>query len=188
MTLFPVHANLRTAGSLPSLDMPHHLRADEWCQYREGVTVKPPQSEDSSDVKKLRKRETEGTPDTVSSPLETSVNCGLRQRVTVAAPIPPDTRVTLKFAAKEAPESSMDPLQAEAVSPDAPREEAGYYWGYSVRQCSSISNIFTESPYDGGYDLTFGTSERGVPVSKTTSQALPKFKHMLVVFRRCRWS
>ncbi|KAL2353847.1 deoxyribose-phosphate aldolase [Cryomyces antarcticus] len=182
MTLFPVHANLRTAGSLPSLDMPHHLRADEWCQYREGVTVKPPQSEDSSDVKKLRKRETEGTPDTVSSPLETSVNCGLRQRVTVAAPIPPDTRVTLKFAAKEAPESSMDPLQAEAVSPDAPREEAGYYWGYSVRQCSSISNIFTESPYDGGYDLTFGTSERGVPVSKTTSQALPKFKHMLVVF------
>ncbi|TKA70951.1 hypothetical protein B0A49_04646 [Cryomyces minteri] len=182
MTLFPVHANLRTAGSLPSLDMPHHLRADEWCQYREGVTVQTPQSEDSSDVKKVRKRETERASNTVSSPVETAVNCGLRQRVTVAAPIPPDTRVTLKFATKEAPESSMGPLQAEAVSPDAPREEAGYYWGYTVRQCSSISSIFTESPYDGGYDLTFGTSERGMPVSKISSQALPKFKHMLIVF------
>src|SRR5436305_6986544 len=37
--LFPIHPNLRTAGTLPSLDMPHHMRADDWCQYREGVTV-----------------------------------------------------------------------------------------------------------------------------------------------------
>jgi predicted SPOUT superfamily RNA methylase MTH1 len=37
--LFPMHPNLRTAGTLPSLDMPHHCRADEWCDYREGVVV-----------------------------------------------------------------------------------------------------------------------------------------------------
>lgn len=37
--LFPMHPNLRTAGTLPSLDMPHHPRADEWCDYREGVVV-----------------------------------------------------------------------------------------------------------------------------------------------------
>src|ERR1700736_5521249 len=36
--LFPLHPNLRTAGTLPSLDLPHHLRADEWCSHREGVT------------------------------------------------------------------------------------------------------------------------------------------------------
>lgn len=37
--LFPMHPNLRTAGALPSLDMPHHPRSDEWCDYREGVVV-----------------------------------------------------------------------------------------------------------------------------------------------------
>ena len=25
---------------MPSLDMPHHLRATEWCEYREGVTTR----------------------------------------------------------------------------------------------------------------------------------------------------
>lgn len=34
-----MHPNLRTAGALPSLDMPHHPRSDEWCDYREGVVV-----------------------------------------------------------------------------------------------------------------------------------------------------
>jgi methyltransferase len=37
--LFPMHPNLRTAGALPSLAMPHHLLPDEWCDYREGVVV-----------------------------------------------------------------------------------------------------------------------------------------------------
>ena len=37
--MFPSNPYLRTAGALPSLDMPHHLRRDEWCQYREGITL-----------------------------------------------------------------------------------------------------------------------------------------------------
>jgi methyltransferase len=38
-TLFPLHPNLRMAGQLPSLDMPHHPHPNEWIPYREGVTI-----------------------------------------------------------------------------------------------------------------------------------------------------
>ncbi|RMZ81041.1 hypothetical protein DV738_g2448, partial [Chaetothyriales sp. CBS 135597] len=92
--LFPMHPNLRTAGTLPSLDLPSHVRINEWSPYR-------------------RKR-------------------------------PP----------------------AVAVSPATPREQDGYYWGYSVRISASLSAVLTECPFDGGYDLSFGTSERGQPLSE----------------------
>jgi len=32
-----MHSDLRYVGILPPLDTPHHLRATEWCNYREGV-------------------------------------------------------------------------------------------------------------------------------------------------------
>lgn len=38
--LFPLHPNLRLAGLLPGLDMPHHPHKDEWLPYREGFTTK----------------------------------------------------------------------------------------------------------------------------------------------------
>ena len=40
--LFPLHQNLRLAGKLPSLDMPHHPHPKEWIPYREGVTISRP--------------------------------------------------------------------------------------------------------------------------------------------------
>lgn len=153
-TLFPMHPNLRTAGTLPSLDMPHHLRANEWCEYREGVT-------------------------THSSPAGTVVDIGLPETTLLRdVEIPPKARVTVKLDDNNRSSSST----AEAVSPSTPREAAGYYWGYSVRRCSSLSNVFTESPFDGGYDLSFGTSERGTALSSILPQGTPSFKHMLIVF------
>jgi hypothetical protein len=47
------------------------------------------------------------------------------------------------------------------VSPTSPRDEAGIYWGYTTRLASSIGAIFDECPYEGGYDVKVGTSERG---------------------------
>ena len=35
--LIGMHPELRYAGMLPPLDAPHHLRASEWGEYREGV-------------------------------------------------------------------------------------------------------------------------------------------------------
>jgi methyltransferase len=131
--------------------MPHHLRANEWCEYREGVTIDEPTRSGSK------------------------VDVGLPQRYSIpGVQIPPRTRVTVQL--------NEQGTEADAVAPTAPKEEAGYYWGYAVRRCSSLSTVFTECPYDGGYDASFGTSERGEPVSKILDSKPAKPEHMLVVF------
>lgn len=90
--------------------------------------------------------------------------------------IPEYTRLTLKFRSQD-PSDGADP-----VAPSAPREDSGYYWGYSVRRCNSLSAVFTECPFDGGYDLSFGMSERGAVLSDVLQQDVPKYGHLLVVF------
>ncbi|KAI9046809.1 hypothetical protein LZ554_008890 [Drepanopeziza brunnea f. sp. 'monogermtubi'] len=162
--LFPLHGNLRTAGTLSSLDLPHHLRSDEWCPYREGVTL--PGADEHG----------------------TFVEAGLRIPVTVKEQIPEKTRVTLKFSeGAEAANKDLNAptIDAEPVNPNDPREEAGYYWGFNVRKAGSLSDVFTECPYEGGYDVTIGLSERGIDVEKLYSgsegQKLGKFKHLLIV-------
>ncbi|KAB2569721.1 putative methyltransferase C9orf114 [Lasiodiplodia theobromae] len=237
--LFPLHPNLRTAGTLPSLDMPHHLRADEWCQYREGVVVDPNASDDGSSwtgssysgsppapskpsqiisLKKQKKfkkgsppladfRHSNSPPVTLDLSVGarngaapyTVVDAGLPQpiQLDLEEPIPPHTRVTLKLASAENPGYYYG-LDAQPVDPAQPREEAGYYWGYQTRQAGSLSAVFTECPFDGGYDVSVGTSERGMPVSQILARGgVPKeddgggggggtlpdeFKHLILVF------
>ncbi|KAA6412391.1 MAG: mfs multidrug [Lasallia pustulata] len=186
--VFPIHPDLRTVGSLPSLDMPHHLRAYEWCQYREGVTIAANAQQASNGGAHLEEKGRKSKKRKTS--LDTSlasilVDASFSHKITVPRSIPLNTRLTLKSPSASAP---ADPQSfeaiAEAVAPSTPREEACYYWGYIVRSTSSLSNIFTESPYDGGYDVTVGTSERGSPLSSLTSStsAVPEFRHMLVDF------
>lgn len=183
--LFPMHPNLRTAGLLPSLDMPHHLRANEWCDYREGIVV----STDADQGNPQRNGPTTGkshynnhnNPNAPHNPARRGsiVDTGLSQKVVLPdISLPEHSRVTVRF-------SHDGPDQAEPVHPSAPRSEAGYYWGYYVRRCRSLSDVFTECPFDGGYDLSFGTSERGAPVSHVLDErphSLPEYKHLLVVF------
>ncbi len=52
-------------------------------------------------------------------------------------------------------------IEGTVVSPTAPRDEDGTFWEYATRLASSINAIFAECPYEGGYDLRVGTSERG---------------------------
>lgn len=174
--LFPLHPDFRLAGSLPSLDMPHHLRKHDWCRYREGIA--------KHESPQMRERKIWRTP-----PGHTYVETGLRTRVFVSSVIRPESRVTVKFKDEEEPEKNPgNELLAEAVAPSAPREEAGFYWGYSVRSASCLSSVLTECPFDGGYDLTIGTSERGDPVSSLGSKKnskghpIPDFAHMMIVF------
>lgn len=175
---------------MPSLDMPHHLRASEWCRYREGVSVANEPGSEAPVKKKGGASASSGKNGQVS----TLIDCGLPVRARVNASIPPNSRVTVKFASDTEPwMDGYSPLEAEAVSPDTPREEAGYYWGYSTRVASSLSGVFTECPYDGGYDVSVGTSERGVDVSSLLSASgkgehgdvppVPKdWKHFIIVF------
>ena len=164
--LFPIHPDLSTAGALPSLDMPHHLRSNEILPYREGLTIG-----DSKPGKNFP---------------GSMVDCGLRQQVLLPVKLEPNTRVTVKLNSLK--DGNNDhAIGGEAVSPELPREEGGYYWGYSVRQASSLSGIFTECPYDGGYDVSVGTSERGVPVASVLdgscgSRIKPDWVHLIIVF------
>lgn len=166
--LFAMHPDLRLAGALPSLDIPHHLRRDEWCQYREGVTI----SRNENASKKT------------TNPTQTLVNTGLANVVSLQDDIAENARVTVKFPNDS--DVSKGTLEAEVVHPNTPREEAGYYWGYQVRSAKSLSAVLTESPFEEGYDLTFGTSERGSPIEELTStsgksERIPRFSHMLIV-------
>lgn len=163
--LFPIHPDLRTAGSLPSLDMPHHLRSNDRCPYREGIVT-----------------DTATNSDGTSGSL---VDCGLQSSAFIPVDLEKNTRVTLKLG--ESSPNKSKPIDAIAVSPDAPRERGGYYWGYSVRQASSLSDIFTECPFDGGYDASIGTSERGHPIQSILAKNAetyvePTWTHLLLVF------
>lgn len=152
--LFPLHPNLRQTALLPSLDMPHHPNPKEWIRYREGVTI-------------------EGQTSTGDGTL---VEVGLGQPVEIESEVPPGLKLTLKFPDDE----SQYP---QVVEPDVPRTEGGYYWGYSVRKCGSLSAVFTESTYADGYDYSIATSERGDTVSKAfPSDEKVKFKHLLILF------
>jgi methyltransferase len=141
--------------------MPHHLRANEYCPYREGVT-------------------------TTSSRASTYVDVGLPDQYLMKdMQIPARTRVTAKLGVDGT---------ATPVSPSAPREEAGYYWGYTARQAGSLSAVFTECAFDGGYDLCIGTSERGNELEEVLSslnssstsaskhREIPHYTHLLITF------
>ena len=74
------------------------------------------------------------------------------------------------------------PIKGIVVSPSAPREADGTYWGYTTRMASSINAVFDECPFEGGYDLKIGTSERGDRSVEEKNFSVPKFSHSLVVF------
>ena len=52
-----------------------------------------------------------------------------------------------------------------------------------MRNANSLSNVFTECPYESGYDISIGTSERGISASQAfPPQNKPSFSHLLIVF------
>jgi len=217
--LFPVHDHLRGVGLLPSLDMPHHLRRDEWCQYREGVALPRVKTSEVKTSKKRRLDEMEEPQESVSkkSRVEENdfalekrtfgmqpacntdfsdedyvfiniylVDCGFPFSIPVPFDIEPSTRVTLRFPSEEAPlghdftspmwynVGGVEPeFRAVAVDPAEPREMSGLYWGYNVRLASSLSAVFKESPFEGSYDVSIGTSERGKPLHELFYSTTP---------------
>jgi methyltransferase len=155
-TLLPIHPNLKAAGLMASLDIPSHPHHTDWLPYCEGVT-------------------TAGLPPHGSGTL---VDVGRKTPVTISENVPPKTRITVRI-------DDYDPSRAEPVDPATPRTEGGYYWGYSVRRCNTLAAVFEECSYKGGYDMSIGTSERGLPILEAFPEKKKKdyanFKHLLVV-------
>ncbi|XP_072908462.1 putative methyltransferase C9orf114 homolog isoform X2 [Hemitrygon akajei] len=154
-SFFPKHRDLQFAGLLNPLDSPHHMRIDEASEYREGVVVDKPSKPNKGSF----------------------VNCGMRKDVQIDRCLRAGLRVTVQLHKNKHPESKR--FKGTVVAPHVPRMESGLYWGYTVRLASCLSAVFTECPFEDGYDLTIGTSERG---SNTDGTTLPSFRHMLVVF------
>ncbi|XP_013073863.2 putative methyltransferase C9orf114 [Biomphalaria glabrata] len=153
---FPFHPDLSHAGLLNPLDIPHHLRETDVSEYREGVTLNKP----------------------VSTKKEAGsyANVGLKKEVILNMTVPNGQRVTVKLNEQTTDKKNLTGI---VVSPNEPREAAGIYWGYTVRLASCLSQVFTASTYEGGYDLIIGTSERGTLVEDIE---LKEFKHAIVVF------
>ncbi|KAJ3089773.1 hypothetical protein HK102_005536 [Quaeritorhiza haematococci] len=173
--LFPVHRDLRYAGLLNPIDCPHHVRIDDISLFREGVTL-----------------------DRYSSK-KSLVDCGMRKEVQIDRALQPGIRVTVQLDVESVQDymnGSGGGIRGTVVSPKAPRETYGLYWGYNVRLASSISRVFSESPFEDGYDLTIGTSERGQNIDTLKAsvegdegetgdgarKSFPRFRHLLIVF------
>ena len=176
--LFPVHPDLALAGLLPTLDTPHHMRREDVSLYREGVVVE----------NKL-------------SATGCYVNVGLSSEAYIARPIKPGVRLTVELDDPECGTESKtfgnsthakaaanrSTPTGEAVAPTVPRAKHGLYWGYQTRLAKTFSEIFTDCPYKGGYDLLIGHSTRGKNIDTVngelySQQAVSGRKHILVVF------
>eukprot|EP00912_Choanoflagellata_sp_UC4_P001578 UC4_evm2s1000 len=155
-SFFPNHPDLKYAGLLNPLRSIHHMKIDDNCKYREAVVLDRPT------------KATQGS----------LVNAGMRKNVRIDKRITPGVRVTVRLDFEETQLDAKN-YKGKAVAPATPREEDGLYWGYSVRLASCLSEVFSKSPFDGGYDLTIGTSERGEDIA---GLELPPFRHALVCF------
>eukprot|EP00536_Pseudo-nitzschia_multiseries_P007486 jgi/Psemu1/256290/estExt_Genewise1Plus.C_1770039 len=156
---FPMHPDLQFAGLLAPVDAPHHVRAEDRSKYREGVVMNK------------------------CSPNGNSfVNCGIRNRpVEIDRKLTPGIRCTVQLDPSAYGKASQ--IRGVVVSPSAPREDDGTYWGFTTRLAESINAVFENCPFsDAGYDLKIGTSERGSKSVEDKSFGLPKFKHSLLVF------
>lgn len=67
------------------------------------------------------------------------------------------------------------------VAPNEPRKDLGVYWGYTIRIAHSLLEVFSKSPYPGGYDVSIGTSDTGSSIYDYSSKSI-EFEHLLVVF------
>ncbi|XP_053674231.1 putative methyltransferase C9orf114 [Anopheles nili] len=154
---FPIHNDLKFCGLLNPLDSQHHLRQQSEFVFREGIVT--------------NKR--------IKADKGSYVNVGLLNDVRIDTVLEPNLRVTLKLPAGADLKSKK--IHAKVVPPSQPRQETGIYWGYTVRIANSLSQVFTKSPYRGGYDLTIGTSDRGSNVHEVEAKSL-SYRHALIVF------
>ncbi|XP_075231537.1 28S rRNA (uridine-N(3))-methyltransferase [Lycorma delicatula] len=159
--IFPIHNDLQYAGLLNPLDAPHHLRQQDEFPFREGIVSGVP-------IKKKH---------------GSYVNVGLNKDVRVDKVLTPKLRVTVKLL------QSKDGSKIQygtVVPPSQPKLELGVYWGYTVRLADSLSEVFMNTPYKNGYDLTVGTSDKGFSVDKLfdnkEDNKQKDYKHCLIVF------
>jgi predicted SPOUT superfamily RNA methylase MTH1 len=158
--LFPMHPDLKFCGLLPPLECPHHTRRDDASTYREGVV--------------LDKLDPRGSDNSL-------VDVGLPKDLLLDRCLKEGTRVTVKLESPNKLGPSHKPITGQAVAPSEPTTKYGLYWGYQTRMANSFSEVFSGSPFEGGYDYMVGISNKSDVSVDSTDFALKPFKHMLLV-------
>jgi methyltransferase len=92
-----------------------------------------------------------------------------------------NTRVTIKLDQTDFQEN-IRYYTGKVVSQDEPFIQTGTYWGYNVRVAGSIRSVFDECPYEGGYDIKLGTSDKGRIIDFESFSDFKDFKHALIFF------
>ena len=158
--IFPVHNDLRHVGLLAPLDAPHHLRIEEACEYREAVVVAPGASagggkgggadggSGGADANgKGGGAGGEGDGGGEAGATSSTVYTGLRKELKIGHALPIGTRVTVRMPAA----GSSNARAATVVPPREPRASR-HVLGYEVRLAKGLGAIWSECPYEGGYD------------------------------------
>ncbi|XP_003744780.1 putative methyltransferase C9orf114 [Galendromus occidentalis] len=91
-----------------------------------------------------------------------------------------DIKIESRAEVKQGLRVTVNMTEKSIVGPDTPRKKDGLYWGYRTRVAKSISEVIALCPFEKGYDMTIGTSERGESILEL--EALGKFRHLLIVF------
>jgi predicted SPOUT superfamily RNA methylase MTH1 len=132
-SLFPISQELKYVGLMAPLECFHHLKASEFCQWREGITLnRPTKDKDGS-----------------------WCDVGLYKQLKLEQKIVANTRVTIKIDQDDylAPNFDKKFMTGVAVSPLEPKQTDGVYWGYSVRNVKTFSHLYNVCPNQKGYQL-----------------------------------
>ncbi|SJK85878.1 RNA methyltransferase, putative [Babesia microti strain RI] len=192
-SIFDYEKDLKFAGLLNPLDAPHHMRANEWLPFRQGILLPGYSMEGGSvdcglpvpvlvdnvkdyfNVKLSRKEKKKVNIENVKG--GQVIEDHKSNRVTVQLDIKSlSLCAKLKYTDGQCQEEVQ--FSGKIVPNSLPTTLMGLYWGYTVRQCQTFEEIFTSVNYE--YDLVIGTSEHGEVISGQFK--LPKFEHLLIVF------
>jgi len=140
------------------MNTPHHLKADEWCKFREGVVIPRPSKKNAGSW----------------------VNIGLKKDCQIDMQLEQGTRITVELENTDFTNEKF--YKGKVVSSQKPRDDLGLYWGYEVRVVDSLAKVIEECPYEEGYDVVIGTSDKGELLSEANFSKFEGLKHAVVYF------
>ncbi len=159
-----IDPKLSYLASLPEAEttLPHHNRIPADSLYRDGVTLR---AEHWQTKHRL-------------------VTVGLTDGILASIPeaFPKRVRLAVRLSSLTPAEGERS-IQAWIVSPTEAREELGQYMGYTISRTPSLSAMFEECPFEGGYDLSILLSDAGAtdPKPLLEKETLAAMNYLVVM-------
>eukprot|EP00871_Galdieria_phlegrea_P004510 jgi/Galph1/505/GphlegSOOS_G5189.1 len=171
--LFERSDEFKYAGLLNPIDAPHHIRRNEWLSWREGVVL--------NKLKENSERHCYEVDIGLYAPVrvENDFPLSLGSRITVS--LDDQAREAFSSLQSNATTNNYPVIYANLCDRETPKKMGSLYWGYSTRTATSLSKAWEDCPFEGGYDIIIGTSERGRSIDDSNF-VIPPCRHLLLVF------